>query len=107
MPTFEVPISATASQFTQVTSLDGIPYVLDFSWSDRVEAWYLDLYLQTDDESTPIALGRKLVLDYPLLAFATVVEGCPPGRLVVYASVGGDPKLDDLGTRVKLYYVTD
>lgn len=107
MAFFEIPIDASQAEFRQVTSLDGVPYVFEFAWSTRSESWYLDLYLQTDTDPEPIRTGIKITIGWPLLT-GCVLDIRPPGELIADdPSGGGDPGRLDLGTRVRLYYVTE
>ena len=100
---FEIPIDSSQEEFKQVTSLDGTPFVLEFSWSRRSESWYLDLYLQTDTDPEPVSLGMRVTIDWPLLT-GCVADNRPAGELM---AVGlADPGRTDLGTEVRLLYVS-
>lgn len=107
MATFLIPVDCSQEEFRQVSSLDGVPYVFEFTWSRRSESWYLDLYLQTDTDPEPISTGLKLTIGWPLL-IGNVSDIRPPGQLLVVDSTGeGDPGRLDLGTRCKLYYINE
>jgi hypothetical protein len=103
----EIPTDATTTEYEQITSLDGKPYVFGLSWSERAESWYLDVSLQRDNaEPTPIVLGMRLSIGYPLLV-AVTTDGRPPGEIFpvdVSGGFGEDPGRYDLGTRVRLVY---
>ncbi len=108
MSTFvEIPIDSTQEIFKQVTSLDGVPYVFEFSYSRRSESWFLDLYLQTDTDPEPVSLGMRVTNNYPLLT-GCVGDTRPAGDIVPVDYAGGeDAGRLDLGTRVKLLYITE
>lgn len=104
--TVEVPIEATGEAFRQTTSLDGQPYVFEFTYSRRSERWYLDLYFQTDTDPEPVQLGIPVTNEYPML-LGNVSDNRPLGDLVPIDLAGGaDAGLADLGTRVRLFYLT-
>lgn len=106
MAIFEIPCDALQPESRQVTSLDGTAYVLDLSWSDRAESWYLSIAIQAAGDPTPIVQGMRLSIGYPVLAGVTV-EGRPLGEIIpidVSGGAGTDPTRDDLGTRVRLRY---
>lgn len=107
MAIVEIPLDAASPEFTQVTSLDGKPYVIGLSWSDRSESWYVDVSLQRDNvNADPIALGMRVSIGYPVLA-GVQTDGRPPGEIFavdVSTVLGSDPTRYDLGTRVRLVY---
>lgn len=86
-------------------SIDDVEYRFTTRWNDRASVWALDVELAED--STPIAYGVHLRLGADLLAaYAPLL-----GRLVCVdktASVGlgADPGVDDLGTRVEVWWFT-
>ena len=45
-------------------SLEGISYILEFTYNERMELYTLSLY---DSERNPIVLGVGLVPEYPIL----------------------------------------
>lgn len=103
----EIPIAVTTLDMRQTTSLDGSPYVLDLSWSDRSQSWYLSLFQQREtDVITPVLQGVRISIGYPLLVPAAAVDGRPPGELIAIdtSDTGTDPGFADLGARVRLYY---
>lgn len=89
--------------FSQRVTLDGTDYVLRLEWNMR-HGWEWSLYDANED---PIALGRKLVVAWPLLLGLTD-ERTPPGNLIVYDTTGKNdyPGLNDLGARHRLIYLT-
>ncbi len=89
--------------YRQSTPLDGQVFVLHFDFNTRDGNWYLSIH---DDEDVPIrgAIGRKLVVNYPVLQRAFTDER-PLGELLVISSTQGDPGLFDLGKGVILTYI--
>lgn len=83
--------------------LDNNRYLLHAYWNDRDPAWYLDI---TQPDATPILMGVKIVLG----AYIGNICPQPPfstGAFIAVDSTGAykEPGLDDLGTRVQVYYV--
>lgn len=90
----------------QITELDGTEYKLAFRWNQRQARYSLSLYTPDD---TPIALGAKLVIGWPLFLNATS-ELMPKGAFVV---VGAGESLDNpgigelgIGKRCELLYLS-
>jgi hypothetical protein len=83
--------------------LDGRTFLLEFHWNARDVAWYLTIY---DQDENLLLAGRKLVLDFPLLA-RFMNPMLPAGEFfVVDTSAANEPPgLTDLGSRVVLLYV--
>jgi hypothetical protein len=88
--------------YRQSTPLDGQVFVLHFDYNIRDANWYLSI---NDDEDEPIrgCVGRKLVVNYPVLIRA-YTDDRPLGQLLVLSSTQGDPGLFDLGRGVILTY---
>jgi uncharacterized protein DUF6983 len=99
----------TANDVRLSVALDGRSYVLDFSWSDRSQSWYLDLYAVTSAPVNliPVIAGKRISCFYPPLA-GTPGDARPPGELVPFdlTDSGIDPTHDELGARVVLAYYT-
>ncbi len=95
---------APLPNFDQQTVLDAVTYTLRFRWNAREGAWYL---LLLDEAAQVVLLGAmKIVCAWPLNAYRS---GNPlPGVFMAFDSDGAgvDALLDDLGVRVKLYYLT-
>jgi hypothetical protein len=91
---------------TQSTTLDGVVYRMRFAYNQRCDCWYLDLATL---EGVPIAAGRKLLCNWPLLD-GCADPACPAGMLVVRSNTTdlSPPGLADLedGGRCYLVYVT-
>jgi|ADGO01.1.fsa_nt_gi hypothetical protein len=91
------------SSYTQRTVLDGREYILGFQWNQRAEKWSLSIY---DQDGSPIALGLKLVANFPVTRRITDSRG-PFGTIFPLdtSGEGRDPGLRDLGRRVLLVYL--
>lgn len=67
--------------YTQITTLDGTDYLLDFRFNSREVVWYLSISLT---DGTEIIRGIKLVSNFPLLQ-KMVDASSPFGELIVVA----------------------
>jgi hypothetical protein len=95
----------TPDYYDQLTQLDGREYLLEFYWSTREGAWYLNIL---DQNETPIALWLKVVVGWPLL-YGQTDPRLPPGQLVAFDMSGAQQEIvdkSDLNTRVLLTYIT-
>ncbi len=102
MAVYELPLRADLTHYDFETTLDGVAYVLELRWNVRDEAWYLDVRLA---DGTDVVVGVKVVLEWPLGTRSRHASR-PPGQLVAFDTSGvrDEPKIDDLGSRVKLLY---
>jgi hypothetical protein len=66
--------------YTLRTTLDGLDYQLEFSWSTREERWYLTI---KDSQGDLLMGATKLVCNVPLLRYRRHIEGTPAGELAV------------------------
>lgn len=101
----QLPIDAESPNYRLSTTLDGQSVIFDLRWNSREEAWFLNLL---DNDETPIVEGIKVILGM-FLGRRTTSERMLPGRLVVEDLSGQnlDATIDDLGTRVIIYYFTE
>lgn len=92
------------SSWRQRTSLDGRDYILRFEWFQRDGAWRFSI---ADQNDSPIAVGIKIVTDWPLL-FGVVDARRPAGQLMIIDERGEglDPSFSELGSRFTLVYFT-
>lgn len=103
MATVIIPTSTTETSYTLTVELDGIDYGMRLHWSEREEAWYLDLYTASD----ALLIGAlRVVADWPLLMHVPASKR-PPGELLAVDTTGSgvDPGVSELGERVVLAYV--
>jgi hypothetical protein len=99
-----VPTNTTDAFWSQVTTLDGTDYQLDFSYNSREAVYYLSFY---DTSGNLLYGGLKLVSNFPLLR--TVISSVMPGGELVAISTTTDDSpaaLGELGPtqRVQLWY---
>jgi len=93
-----------AYAFRYKTMLEGKTFALRFTWDDRATSWHLDIGLT---DGTWIANGIRIVVGYPLL-YRRQDSRLPRGQLWARASEGGEiAQREDLGTRVKLFFIPD
>ncbi len=93
------------ARYRQVTALDGLDFVLYFSYNSRDGNWYMSIH-DAQDEPIQGAVGRKLVVNWE--PFRLVVDQrAPLGLFQVLSTEHDDPGLLDLGNGVSLYYVPE
>lgn len=99
-----LPLVPSVPSYRVGTQLDGVQYVLDVRWNGRDGAWYMDIL---DEAAVAIRSGVKIVLG-AFLGRRTVNPAFPAGLLVAadLSGEGRDATLDDLGTRVVVYFYT-
>lgn len=106
-----IPIARAADDaayFDLLATLDGTLYTLEFRWNVRLGAWFMTVL--DGEGTTPLLLGVRLVVDYPLAQ--NLVDRTPPGYFLAVDTgasdgFGIDPGFDDLGSRVQLWYVPE
>src|SRR5436853_4262837 len=88
---------------TQRVALTGVLYTLRIYWSQRCSCWHFDL---SDVDGVPIVSGVRMVTAFPLLYRFRHLP-VPPGELffVDLRNQAGEPTLEDMGSRYRLYYV--
>src|SRR6266404_1150818 len=98
-----LPTLTDGTQFyTQRVVLDGVAFVLQFSWNARDSSWYV---LILDSSANPL-LSRRLAVGSPLLG-RFKIQGLPAGEIMAMDTSGQDldAGLTDLGGRVQLLYI--
>ena len=101
VPTFSNGIA----RYRQVTALDGLDFVMYFSFNDRDQEWYLTLH-DAQDEPIEGAIGMRLVVNWEPLRLCVDVRR-PPGTLQVASEADQDPGLFELGDGVSLFYIPE
>jgi hypothetical protein len=100
------PDGTTAFE-TQTTTLDGVPYLLYFSYNQRESTWYL---LLSTVDGDPIYGSVKMVCSWPLFFQCRDLRR-PLGQFLVLSSTSdlSPPGLFDLasGARCSLVYVPE
>lgn len=101
-----IPTELSALFWTQVSSLDGVPYLLTFRYNSRESCYYLQI--DSSDGTVNYAQGIKLVSNYPLLQS---YGDNPPGELLAISFSADDSpaQIGELGDgqRVNLIYVEE
>jgi len=99
-----IPLRSDLTYFSLLVPLDGVNYTLQFRWNLRENAWYMDVLNEAGD--TVLIGGIAIVVSYPLASQFT--GRSPPGIFAATDTTGEnvDPGINDLGDRVKLFYVT-
>lgn len=92
------------SDQVQRVSLDGGVYQLRFRWNDRAACWFLDI---AGVDGLALATGIAVRVGSPFGLPHATRAGMPPGLLMAAdrSQSGTDPALDDLGDRVRVYYL--
>lgn len=100
LPTYTDPF------YSYTIALEGRPYVFEFRYNQREDAWYFSVALP---DGTDLVRGVKVVCGISLLKKAADVR-LPPGMLTAIPKGEDDspPGLEELGTtrRVTLTYIT-
>jgi hypothetical protein len=102
MATVIIPCDPVLPFWTQTTTLDGVPYLLNFRFNSREQCYYLNI--SSADATIDYVIGMKIVSNFFLLRPWTT----PPGEMMCIAQ-GDDspPGLGDMadGGRCKLIYI--
>lgn len=102
----ELPLIPSEPFYTFGVDLEDTSYLIEMRWNGRdvPGAWYMSIM---EEDGTPIRMGIKVVLG-TFLGRRSVNAKFPPGLLVAIdlTGKGQDATLDDLGTRVVVYYYT-
>lgn len=90
--------------FEMQVVLEAVTYTLRIRWNDRLEAWFMTLL--DEGAETILIAGMRLVVSWPINAYRSGSK--IPGVFILFDTTGQDldPQLNDLGVRVKLYYLT-
>lgn len=91
--------------YTQTTTLDGVTYLLTFTYNQRCDCWYLSVDTEEGDR---IYDGIKLVCQWPLL-HKCADPRAPAGELLCWSTTNDQSpaRLNDLlpGGRCQLGYI--
>lgn len=85
------------------TTIDSTNYIFDVRWNSRSERWAIDI---SEENGTSILHGGIIVLGAAIGRTSThllLMSGVIVARDTTMEL--RDPGLDDLGTRVKVYYI--
>ena len=96
MSTWIIPTQTSQMFWNQTTTLDGVPYFLQFKYNTREACYYLQI--QSADQNTTYAQGIKLVSNYPLLGLGVYAGYAgPPGELFVISQSTSDDSPAEFG----------
>jgi hypothetical protein len=95
-------LSDGTEAYDESLQLEGVVYLMSFRYNLRRELWTFSIAAL---DGTPILTGQTVHVGIPLNRRA--VRG-PPGSFVAFSETDNlsSPTLQELGARVKLYYVT-
>jgi hypothetical protein len=98
-----MPTRTDAARYTFEMELDGVTFGFTFNWNERAGAWFFSI---ADVNGVPLLSGRRVVVNFPLLARFRDPR-LPAGDLEAVDTSGEklDPGLADLGARVRLLYM--
>lgn len=93
------------SNWKEQIELDGVIFVLEFTWNALNEFWVMDIF---NRDEIPIIYGIKIVPSYPLLAAFTVLDK-PTGEIVCQNIVGGNDIIGrfDMAQKFELVYYSE
>lgn len=99
-----IPIEASIPNQTFATAIDGTLYIINARWNGTSGAWYLDLLDEVED---PIWHGRRVTLGV-FIGGRSRDARRPVGAFVAVDTTdeGREAGLDDISTRVLVYFYT-
>jgi hypothetical protein len=101
-----IPTQGGVPYYTITIKLDGREFGLRFAWNQREERWYMDI---RDDTGEALAVGVKVIANWPLLRGSQFDTRLPPGVFMAFdlTQDGSPPGFYDLepGRRVELSYL--
>ncbi len=101
----QIPVLEGAAFQRQRMALDGAVYTIGLAWNQWASYWSFSLW---DSEDSPIVLGIRIAVNWPLIRYYKFDPRCPPGEFIAHALTGdgADPGFDDfgIGKRVELTY---
>ena len=102
----EIPVIPSAPFYKMRVPIEDIQktFVFELRWNGRESGWFADLL---DEDEDPLIRGVKMVLGIPLFPVSYDIRW-PGGAFFAVDTAGAHEEagLDDLGTRVKIYYLT-
>lgn len=96
--------NADFAAYTETLTLDGFLYVFGFTWNTRDQAWFMSI----SRDNVPLLYNIKVVNNFELIDRFTNVS-LPPGLILTVdiENINRNPGRDELGSAVKLAYVTE
>lgn len=107
----ELPLDADSPNYTVSVVIENQLFTFHVTWNerdnftDRGGSWYFDLLDENGDEDNPILSGVRITIG-ALLGRKSRDPRLPAGAFFVSDLSGKnqDPTINDLGTRVKVYF---
>ncbi len=102
MALLEIPVRSDIPAYTFSIELEGVVYVMIFTFNARYDRWFMDI---KTNEEVDLLLGVPLIASIPLTdRFKD--DRLPPGTFVVVDLTGEnrDPTRFELGEDMKLVY---
>lgn len=102
MASLLIPITTEDPSFKFSIDLEGVTYVLSFSYNSRMDRWTMSIL---DQNGVALRSGIKLITGWNLKR-QYVQSVLPPGGFAVIdlANETKNPNFDDFGQRTLLYY---
>lgn len=100
-----VPLVPSIPNYRAGLTIESTQYLIDVRWNGRMEVWFLDLMTEAGEM---IKAGIAIVLG-AFLGRTAASADFPGGAFVAVdtSNEGQDAGIDDLGTRVLLYYYSE
>lgn len=105
----ELPIDADSPYYSVGVVIENVPFTFVVRWNERLHitegGWVFDLLDENGDEDNPIVSGVPIVLG-ALLGRRCTDPRFPNGAFFAsdLSGLGVEATINDLGTRVKLYF---
>lgn len=103
----EITVDPSITSSVRQVELEEALYTVRIRWNGRAGRWFMDL---ADEDGAALAGSLPIVISdgTSLTGHLKNRPGMPPGEFVAFDTTdsGADPGEDDLGTRVKLLYLT-
>jgi len=103
--TLEIPTRKDLPVYNYTVVLDGVNYLLRYTWNDRMSKWFINV---SDAGGTILINNVPLIANWPIIDRFRV-SGQPPGSLLVFDTSlqNLDPARFDLGDRVRMFYLEE
>ncbi len=100
----EIPLISTNPYYTARIKLENSVFNLVVFWSTREQAWYLTI---KNSQNDAILINLKLLPFVNLTGRFEKIQ-LPDGAFICFAISGDDPPTrDDLGSRIKVWFLTE
>jgi hypothetical protein len=100
----KIPTDPTLGDWEQVTTLDGVPYLLRFRYNSRSDRYFLSVFTEDGD---PLFHGKKVTINADLLRQVADPDQ-PSGEIrVFHQATGLDPRFGELGDGAEAFYLDE